>query len=201
MSITRLLAGLVVIVSTTVGVPAQAGAAGGPSYAGNWMANGIVWCSTGSSFNEDLCNLARHSAGRVIAGVTWNIVSDAAGNGTFQLAGTISGTGNGVSPECNANLFTFHSLTGLCTLVAHGSGSFAFSPVPGSKGPLLFEAKEVWMTFYGTKVVRDVHNPAGYIPIYPVAPVPGYYHDAFPGYGPLPASTAGFHDDLVVARY
>ncbi len=172
-----------------------AAAAGTPSLAGHWLAQLFWSCEPGHGPGE-VCALADHAPGAVTLAVTVDIVSTAAGSATFSYEATLAGSGSDVSPQCDAKLWGSTAFTGLCHLAAHGKGYF--SPCAWN-----FYVSDEWVTFDGSRVVRDVHNPmvAGgmaYPEMWPIPAWPGYYRDDMLDLGP---STAGVHAEEVLVQY
>jgi hypothetical protein len=159
----------------------------------------LFWqCAPGATAHDPICPLAADAPGTVTWAGTVDILSNAAGSATFQYEATLAGAGSGVSPQCNAHLWSSSAFTGLCPMTSHGKGYFTQE---GLNAPY-FGFSDEWVTFHGTKVVRDVHNPMAVVFLYPalwpIPAVPGYYHDKLPGVAP---ETGGVHIEEVVARY
>lgn len=192
------------------GAPRHAAAASGsPSLVGHWVVQGI-WVDDPSVTTgdwrwgvRDAMNHTTLPSQKVTTAITMDIVSDASGkHATFQGEETFMSDGSGVSPECNAQLFTSKLLHGTCHVTTHGNGKFDISQ---GAGELI--VTDEWMTFYGAKTVREVHNPVrpdwsgGPYPIdyWAIEAQPGYYKDELPNGGPMQPPT--FSGLFVMARY
>ncbi len=202
--------GLMLVSSLAAGVPVHIHAAtGSQSLAGHWVFQGMWvddpsltlgdwrWGLTDANFRTTL------PTQKVTTAITMDIVSDASGQRvTFKAEETFVADSSGVSPQCNARLFTSKLLQGTCHVTTHGTGHFDQSnAVPE------FILAEEWMTFYGAKTVREVHNPfrpdwaGGPYPIdyWAIEAQPGYYKDEMPNYGSM--APPDFSGSFVVSRY
>jgi hypothetical protein len=198
-----LVAGLLLI-SLPAGMPGHARAAtGGASVAGHWVAQLFFQVDAGANcMGDPICPLAVKAPGPVTFAPTIDIVSNAAGEATFTYEATIAGAGNRVSPECNAKLFATNAFTGLCFMTSHGTGYFDVAGANGDRAA--FFVRDEWVTFHGTKLVREVHNPMAedfqYPAIWPLIPQQGYFHDQML-WAPGATWPDGYHYEAVFARY
>jgi hypothetical protein len=156
------------------GVPRQASAAtGSPSLAGHWVVHLLWRCAPGAGHGDAICLTALFAPGPVTWVGTFDIESDATGRASYTYEATVAGAGSGVSRQCNARLYV-SAVTGVCPMTAHGKGYF-------DPAGVVFYSTDEWVTFYGAKVVRAVHNAMTYggwkIPDWPIPPQPGYYDD------------------------
>ncbi len=146
----------------------------GSSLAGRWVAH-VVWrCQPGAGHGDPICLMAANAPGPVTWAGTFDIESDAAGHASYTYEATVAGAGSGISRQCGAQLYASDAVTGVCPLTAHGKGYF--DPPTAT-----FFSTDEWVTFYGAKMARAVHNAAaaggwtaGDLPI-PARP--GYYDD------------------------
>ena len=144
------------------------------SLAGRWVAH-LVWrCQPGGGHGDPICLMAAHAPGPVTWAGTFDITSDAAGHGSYTYEATVVGAGSGISRQCGARLFASDAVTGVCPLTGYGKGYFDPSQAT-------FFSTDEWVTFYGSTLVRAVHDAAsaggwtaGDLPI---PAQPGFYDD------------------------
>lgn len=200
-------AAFLVLAMLCAGVPRHATAASGsPSLAGHWVAQVLWRCQPGVTKGDPICQMALNAPGPVAWSATYSIVSDATGHASYTYEATVAGAGSGISRQCTAQLYASHAVTGVCPMTAHGKGYF-FAP------QATFYSTDEWVTIYGTKVVRGVHNAMaaggwrdGDLPI---PPQPGYYDNDTVNNGSDAVNLALEHFGLiksieyvaVVARY
>jgi hypothetical protein len=165
-------ASLVLALLCTV-VPRHVGAASGsPTLAGHWVVHLFWRCTPGVGHGDPICPLAAAAPGPVTWAGTLHIASNAAGRASYTYEATVTGSGSSVSRDCNAQLYVSRAFTGVCPMIAHGKGYF-------DPAAVVFYSTDEWVTFFGPKVVRAVHDAmaaGGWTTAdWPIPAQPGYY--------------------------